>query len=244
MPHLCCAQGSRGVYVNCQAKAAANLDYPLLAPLWAAGLSFSKCHAERDVPNDPNLKGVFAGEEYARGVRLWTHGYDFYSNSRPWIGTYYGGEKGGKGGNWKQDQIHLSHQRMATLVKVPGSDQSPEAIAQLGKYNLGTKRTLEQYIEFTGINPITGENKAKCAVVYVPWYEPPPQEQAKVYMKPVASPTKPSKVSLRDAVASIDTELTQTGQIILGISLLSVVLFTIAVIRLDVKICGKSRRID
>lgn len=30
-------------------------------------------------------------------ARLWTHGYDFYSPTKPMVGTYYGGEKGGKG---------------------------------------------------------------------------------------------------------------------------------------------------
>jgi hypothetical protein len=49
--------------MNSQAKAVANLDKPLLSIMWAAGLSFSKCHAERDVPNDINLKGIFVGEE-------------------------------------------------------------------------------------------------------------------------------------------------------------------------------------
>jgi len=89
MPHLCSASAhGAGVINNGQARAAANLARPLLAPLWAAGLSFSKCHAERIVPNDPNLKQIFTGEEYSRGARLWTHGYDFYSMMRPVIGTW------------------------------------------------------------------------------------------------------------------------------------------------------------
>jgi len=34
---------------NAQAKAARNLNAPLLTSLWAAGLSFSRCHFERRV---------------------------------------------------------------------------------------------------------------------------------------------------------------------------------------------------
>merc|ERR1711871_1344628 len=84
MPHLCKASFSgKGRIHNEQALAAANLQYPLLAPLWAAGLSFARCHAERNVPTDPVLKSTFTGEEYARGSRLWTAGYDFYSITRP-----------------------------------------------------------------------------------------------------------------------------------------------------------------
>jgi hypothetical protein len=76
MPHLCGASVvGQGKISNSQASAAANLEKPILTPLWAAGLSFSRCHAERNVPNDINLKGIFSGEEYGRGSRLWTHGY-------------------------------------------------------------------------------------------------------------------------------------------------------------------------
>jgi len=241
MPHLCCATGRRGIMVNCQAKAAANLEYPLLAPLWAAGLSFSKCHAEKVAPNDPNLKGVFAGEEYARGVRLWTHGYDFYSNSRPWIGTYYGGEKGGKSFHWKTDQINEAHERMATLVKAPGSDRSPEALARLEPYGLGTKRTLEQYIEFTGIDPRNGDtSQAKCAVVYVPWYKPtssptfPPGESTRSLRgepEPFSAPGEPVALHVR-------------GQIVLVILLVLVKSLSLWLLCTKSKVCGKTVRKD
>jgi hypothetical protein len=172
MPHLCCASAHNGIVVNCQAKAVANLDRPVLAPLWAAGLSFSRCHAEREVPNDINLLGVFAGEEYGRGVRLWTHGYDFYSITRPIVGTYYGGEKGGKGDMWhtKQADYERSAKRLGTLTQWEKADLSPQALEELGFYGLGRRRTLDQYIEFSGINPKNGDTKNPiCAVSYVPW---------------------------------------------------------------------------
>eukprot|EP00927_Polykrikos_kofoidii_P055555 TRINITY_DN49781_c0_g1_i1.p1 TRINITY_DN49781_c0_g1~~TRINITY_DN49781_c0_g1_i1.p1 ORF type:complete len:407 (+),score=46.13 TRINITY_DN49781_c0_g1_i1:87-1307(+) len=55
---------------------------PLLTTLWAAGLSFHRCHAERNVPIDPNLEWLFTGEEVSRAVRLWTNGYDIYLPTR------------------------------------------------------------------------------------------------------------------------------------------------------------------
>lgn len=171
MPHLCCVEGHAGIIMNCQAKSVANLEKPLLAPLWAAGLSFSTCQAERDVPNDIHLKGIFAGEEYGRGVRLWTHGYDFYSLSRPIVGTYYGNEKGGKGHwNTKQEDYKFAKDRLATLVEWKDSDQSEEAKKRLGFYSLGRARSLDDYINFTGINPRNGDHAhPKCAVAFVPW---------------------------------------------------------------------------
>lgn len=181
MPHLCCVNFDQpGILTNCQAKAAANLEAPLLAPLWAAGFSLSKCHAERAVPNDEKLVGVFAGEEYARGVRLWTHGYDFYSNTRPWIATYYGDEKGGKAFHWDESELKKSWARIRTLLRMPDSDQSTAALLALRGADLGTRRTLEQYIEFTGINPHVGkkheQSPSRCAPVYVSWYIPPQQQ--------------------------------------------------------------------
>merc|ERR1712151_704878 len=53
MPHICDVQGYNGIIRNEQASAAAGLTGPLLTKFWAAGLSFSRCHAERDVPADP-----------------------------------------------------------------------------------------------------------------------------------------------------------------------------------------------
>ncbi|GAB5367187.1 hypothetical protein AAMO2058_001208100, partial [Amorphochlora amoebiformis] len=146
---------------------------PVLAPLWAAGLSFSRCHAERNIPNDINLKSVFAGEEYGRGARLWTHGYDFYSISRPIIGTYYGSDKqGGGAGHFTPGESSASSARLGTLLKWPGSDQSEEAIKKLGFYGLGTRRTLEQYAEWSGVNTIKGTSKQRCIVKYVSWNTP------------------------------------------------------------------------
>mmetsp|Transcript_7382 Transcript_7382/g.11810 ORF Transcript_7382/g.11810 Transcript_7382/m.11810 type:complete len:474 (-) Transcript_7382:809-2230(-) len=171
MPHICGADMSRsGAISNKQAGAVANLDRPLIGGFWAAGLSFSRCHAEERAPNDPNLKQVFSGEEYSRGARLWTHGYDFYSITRPIIGVYYGSEKGGKG-SWKHNHAEqeASMARIRTLLKFPDSDQSEEALRKLGRYGLGDQRSLEQYAEFSGVNTMTLEGSGSCIVKYVPW---------------------------------------------------------------------------
>jgi hypothetical protein len=158
MPHLCEAGFLElGLVRNGQAGAAANLERPALTPLWAAGLSFMRCHAETNVPNDPEELGIFMGEEYARAARLFTHGYDMYTPTRPNIGTFYGNDKGNGGLVFHATpaETKSSKQRLGTLLKWKGSDQSPEAIAKLGKYGLGTRRTFEQYAEYSGLDPGT-----------------------------------------------------------------------------------------
>jgi len=51
---------------------------PYLTVNWAAGLSFHRCHAEKNVPVDWHLRWIFTGEEIDRAVRLFTSGYDIY----------------------------------------------------------------------------------------------------------------------------------------------------------------------
>jgi hypothetical protein len=54
---------------------------PIVGRLWGAGLSFSKCHAEKRVLIDPHTLWMFDGEEFLRASHLWTYGYDMYSPS-------------------------------------------------------------------------------------------------------------------------------------------------------------------
>jgi len=187
MPHLCAAFFvGPGQVRNARARAAANLERPILAPLWAAGLSFSRCHAEKKVPNDINLLHVFNGEEFGRGARLWTHGYDFYTVTRPYIGTYYGGEKGNQGG-WRvnHEELRRSNERLSTLLKWPNSNQSEAAIAALGKYNLGTMRTLEQYANFSGIDTVNQKiDPDRCICQWVKWDDNALREEYHIRNRP------------------------------------------------------------
>ena len=177
MPHLCGgAIVGPGLISNSQASAAAGLTRPLLTPLWAAGLSFMKCHAERNVPNDPELKGIFSGEAYGRGARLWTHGYDFYSAMRPHIGVWSmnkmqeaGSHMGASSGTTPAEAAAATL-RLTTLLQWPGTDHSPAALAKLGKWGLGKRRSLEQYAAFSGIDTIQATTQTGvCRVQYVPW---------------------------------------------------------------------------
>ena len=53
--------------------------------IWGAGLSFSKCHAERKVKVDPHTPNIFDGEEFSKAMRYWTWGYDIYSPHRVYV---------------------------------------------------------------------------------------------------------------------------------------------------------------
>eukprot|EP00928_Gymnodinium_smaydae_P056331 TRINITY_DN39728_c0_g1_i1.p1 TRINITY_DN39728_c0_g1~~TRINITY_DN39728_c0_g1_i1.p1 ORF type:complete len:481 (+),score=52.03 TRINITY_DN39728_c0_g1_i1:44-1444(+) len=165
MPHLCHQQMfSAGLVRNDIASAVANLQRPILGKLWAAGQSFSRCHAERDVPADPKLKQIFDGEEFGRGARLWTSGYDFYTPSRPAIATYYGSDKLGES-NWNVNyrESERSEKRLKALFNGEINDG----------YGLGNRRTLEEYVALTGVDVLGGHVQSTSCVVrhWTPWKE-------------------------------------------------------------------------
>eukprot|EP00494_Astrolonche_serrata_P023103 UN23360 len=89
VPHLCEGRFDGEFPRNIRATAAHWLEKPILAPLWGAGLSFSKCHAEINSPYDPHLKQIWTGEEFSRGARFYTKGYDLYTPTRPIIAHDY-----------------------------------------------------------------------------------------------------------------------------------------------------------
>lgn len=119
---------------------------PYLTFNWAAGFSFSRCHADRNVPVDKYLRYIFTGEEVDRSVRLWTHGYDLYMPAFTYIYHDYD--------HAKQDFWHVEHdQRMQVMSRQRlgqklqlGTDVWDGQHRDLGIYGLGTQRTLEQYV--------------------------------------------------------------------------------------------------
>lgn len=151
VPHLCMINFSKKGHIrNEQAKAARELVEPKLTTLWAAGLSFSKCHAERRVPNDPHLPHLFDGEEFSRAVRFWTHGYDFYTPPRTVVVHFYNRKILG---TWPHDEAQMksSTERVFRMLEMEGSDYKTNN-ESYGIYGLGQKRTLDQYIAFSGFD--------------------------------------------------------------------------------------------
>jgi hypothetical protein len=47
--------------------------------LHGGGLSFHRCHAELNVPDDPYMDHIYNGNEASRGIRFFSHGYDIYA---------------------------------------------------------------------------------------------------------------------------------------------------------------------
>jgi hypothetical protein len=129
--------------------------------IWGAGLSFSKCHAERKVPYDPHTPHIFDGEEFSRAARFFTHGYDIYTPHRVFVvHDYHKSQSDPTHFGWTLNRaahtasVGDSVNRLKMLWMMPPFDHmSPEVLAlHQSKYGLGDRRTLDQLIEFSGID--------------------------------------------------------------------------------------------
>ena len=135
-------------------------DTPKPIPFTSGGFVFAPGSLVRDVPYDPNLHHLFQGEEILYTVRAWTSGYDIFTSPVNIVLHTYYRDKAAKFWNdisgWKTDQ-KASAKRVRQILGLenpiiaPGSDP----------YGLGTKRTVQQYWEFSGLDPTTKTSKAK-----------------------------------------------------------------------------------
>jgi hypothetical protein len=120
---------------------------PEPSALIAAGYLFGKSAWIHDVPYDPEI--YFQGEETSMAVRLWTHGWDLFGPTENLIWHRYGND--GRQVHWSDhaDWFKLdavSKQRVRQLLGM-------EAVTvTLAPYDLGTARSLAQYVAFSGID--------------------------------------------------------------------------------------------
>mmetsp|Transcript_16144 Transcript_16144/g.29265 ORF Transcript_16144/g.29265 Transcript_16144/m.29265 type:complete len:636 (-) Transcript_16144:70-1977(-) len=186
VPHLCMVIFTSQVRTHAT-KCARNLSKPKLTnAVWGAGLSFSKCHAELKVPVDPHTPGIFDGEEFNRAARFWTYGYDIYTPHRVYVlHDYHGSQSNPKTTSWGHgkfgpSELKNAHYRLNTILDVPGGEKNYEKGLQLkrSKYGLGDRRSLDDLIQFTGIDlrhkKVTIDGKNRCGnLQWVPFNENP-----------------------------------------------------------------------
>lgn len=132
-------------------------DKYVQTPHIAAGMFFCEGKCIHDVPYDPNLPNLFVGEEILHSARVWTAGYDIYSPTQLSVYHLY----------TRDDQPHVWDDKKTfddtdALNKVKQilqfEDEKSLPIAanvkeNIEKYGLGKKRTLQQFLDFAGIDP-------------------------------------------------------------------------------------------
>jgi len=178
-----CGVGGGDLHRNTIASAASCLTRPILSRTMGAGLTFSKCHFEARVPNDPFLTGVFDGEEFSRFLRGWTYGYDVYAPQRAVVFHDYNRQQFHTGA-WSAHagEEGSGSQRISLLMSgKAGSFAEEEPVKDpkknMGYYGLGRARSLAHFEEFSGIrvrSSEAGDDDKHCASLrYVPYAEEP-----------------------------------------------------------------------
>jgi hypothetical protein len=118
------------------------------SPYVAGGFLFSEGKMLKDVPFDPTLDYLFVGEEILHSIRIWTSGYDIFTpNENIAFHEYTRSEKPKI---WT-DKVYTDEEAFQKVKELIGLENKKDNLKDY-KYNIGTKRSLEEYYSFAGID--------------------------------------------------------------------------------------------
>lgn len=137
-------------------RAVAQAEMPPAPPPTAfigAGTLFGPSAIIAEVPYDPYI--YFTGEEITLAARLWTHGWDLFTPTKCTVYHEYS-DRPNKRRHWHDHKlwIELSRSGARRVRHIMGTEPSTDAeiARESGKYGLGTRRSLEQYEAFAGVD--------------------------------------------------------------------------------------------
>lgn len=131
---------------------------PVLQSQYSELAHFGRVSALLNVRSDPHTPFVTAGREYARASRFWTSGYDFYTPLQATFFARYDLPEQTP----RPDQLARftrSHRRMRRLLGLPVSFAG-EPLEDEARYSLGDRRTMEDWIRFSRIEPRAAFNES------------------------------------------------------------------------------------
>lgn len=152
-------------------------DRPAPTAFIGAGMVFADSTMLQEVPYDPNL--YFHGEEISLAVRLWTHGYDLFSPHR--VILYHDYTDRGRRRHWSDhlDWTAVNQRAQARLRHLLGMQTTTdaEALRDLDRYGLGSRRTLAEYEAFSDVDFVRRRIGARGADGQFPLLSPETEEQ-------------------------------------------------------------------
>lgn len=139
---------------------------PLPTAFLSAGLMCFPGEALYKVPFDPYLSWVFFSEELVFSARLYTHGYNIYAPAKAFCVHHYGREDKPK---FWQDHAKSEPCKRKALQRskyllgfIKKSQVHPDYFLDIEKYGMGTDRTLADYFQHAGINPVSKTVTGRC----------------------------------------------------------------------------------
>ncbi len=128
----------------------ANNTFPRYSRLLSGAFVFTLGIWNQEVRQDP--KHFYTGEEFALAVRSFTHGYDLFDPNQIVCWHRFHPEPNRKFWSDNSDELTNTHHNKAIArLKLLFEHNSTQG---LGRYGLGTDRTLEEFAEFSGIDCI------------------------------------------------------------------------------------------
>jgi len=122
-------------------------DTPVRGLHLAGGCIFTQGKFVYEVPYDPYM--YFNGEEQAMAVRAFTHGYDiFHVPSLPMYHLYAERPRHWDKDTTKERTVHWGSMQLRTTKRLEDLISGKD----MGAYGLGRVRTMQEYIEFSGID--------------------------------------------------------------------------------------------
>ena len=139
------------------------IDKPRRNFFWAAGFSFCYSCIFNIVPFDPYLKNLFWGEEFLMSLRFYTHNIKIYTPNQNIIFTLW--DRSYRPTFWELNKEMgikfevfgiISMARLFYIANMIGIDEIKNiedyVTKNIDKYNIGKRKTIENYFEKTEIN--------------------------------------------------------------------------------------------
>jgi UDP-N-acetylglucosamine (GlcNAc):hydroxyproline polypeptide GlcNAc-transferase len=134
-------------------------SHPVPGAFVSGNMLFGPASMIRDVPYDPNL--YFFGEEVSLAVRLWTHGYDIYHPNQ--LLMFHNWSRKARRTHFDDhawEERHAKAVRRVRQMLLVGEEGSG---TPMGRYGLGTARTLGEYQRYSGVDFGTMSFSARAA---------------------------------------------------------------------------------
>ncbi len=128
---------------------------PYSTPYIAGGMFFCESSFLNELPFDPDLPFLFVGEEILHSIRFYTHGWDVFTPTENVVFHEY--TRASKPKIWTDNPYYSdipAFNKVKMYLKMIRDDKGvPDYLKfNMGKYGLGSVRSLEDFYKFAGID--------------------------------------------------------------------------------------------